>query len=265
MIIYYIFIFVIGLLVGSFLNVCIFRIPEGKSIVWPPSHCTSCNNKLRILDLVPVISYLFLRGKCRNCKEKISVQYPLVELLTAIIFLLLFIKYSFSISLIAYAYLMSILIAVFFIDLKHRIIPDGLVIAGIIGGLAIFMYNLFIPMEIYGDAKWWNPLIGSLSGSGALFIVAIIGMIAYKTDDAMGMGDVKIFIPIGLFLGWRMCIVSLILSIFAGGLSGLFLIITGIKKKKDAIPFGPFIVFAVFITIIWGWDIIKWYLSSNGL
>lgn len=256
-------IFIIGLVIGSFINVLIFRIPQEKSIITPPSSCTSCGNRLTAPDLVPVLSYVFLKGRCRHCGERISLRYPLIELLTAVIFVALFYKYGFSVPFFGFAFLMTILIAVFFIDIDHRIIPNGLVITGLIGGFAFFIYNCFNPMPgVFGDVNWWTPLVGILPGSGFLLIVALVGSFIYKTDDAMGMGDVKLLAPIGLFLGWRLCLIALFLSIVLGGVLSMLLILLRIKKRKDTVAFGPFIVIGAFVTIMWGWDLLYWYLGT---
>lgn len=264
MFIEYIFVFILGLLIGSFLNVCIYRIPKEESVVFPSSHCMSCGNRLKPLDLIPVISYIFLRGRCRYCKAKVSLRYPLVEFMTGVTFLSIVLKYEFTYEFFAYAFLMSVLIAVFFIDLDHMIIPDGLVIAGLIGGVITIIYNIFRPLEIYGDNHWWNPLMGILCGSGFLFIVALIAMKIYKSDEAFGMGDVKIFAPIGLFLGWKITIVCLFVSIILSGLISVILMILRKKGMKSTIPLGPFIVIGTFISLMWGWDLLRFYLSMNG-
>jgi leader peptidase (prepilin peptidase) / N-methyltransferase len=257
-------VFLFGLAIGSFTNVLIYRIPLEKSIVYPPSACTSCGNRLTALDLVPVFSYIFLKGRCRHCGAPVSGRYPLVELLTALIFVALFMKYGISVPFIAFAFIMTILIAVFFIDMDHRIIPDELVITGIIGGTVLVIYNCISPMTvIYGDSNWWTPVIGFFSGSLFLLLVAILGIIIYKSDDAMGMGDVKLMAPIGLFLGWKLCLAGLLLAVTIAGVVSLFLIITRIKKRRDAIPFGPFIVTGAFIAIMWGWDLINWYIGTG--
>jgi leader peptidase (prepilin peptidase)/N-methyltransferase len=261
----YVIIFVLGLIIGSFVNVLIYRIPEGKSIVYPPSACTSCGARLTAADLIPVLSYVFLRGKCRHCGERISPRYPLIELLTAVIFVILFWKYGFSVPFFAYAYLMMILTAVFFIDTEHRIIPNGLVLAGIAGGAIFFVYNCFNPMPgIFGDSKWWTPLAGLLPGSGFLLLIAILGSLIYRTEDAMGMGDVKLMAPIGLFLGWKLCIAALAVSILLGGLISMLLMLFGIKKRKDTVAFGPFIVTGAFVTIMWGWQLVQWFYGYMG-
>ncbi|HHV60462.1 MAG TPA: prepilin peptidase [Clostridiaceae bacterium] len=256
----YFFVALFGLAIGSFLNVVICRLEKGESIVSPPSHCTQCGTRLKPLDLIPVFSFIFLRGKCRYCGCKISFRYPLVELITATVFMLLFWKYGISFDFLFGIYLMSVLIAVFFIDLDTKTIPDELVVAGLLGGVFPVVCNLFYPVAIYGDRWFFNPIIGMFAASGFLFIIAVIGSLIYKTDDAMGMGDVKIFVPIGMFLGWRMSIAALVISIFLAGIAGFILLVTGKKNRKEGIPFGPFIVTAVFATLMIGWELLEWYI-----
>ncbi len=261
-IVFYVLVFLVGMITGSFLNVCIYRIPREESIVFPPSHCTSCGKVLKPIELVPILSFIFLRGKCRYCGAKISIRYPLIEILTAVIFALLFNTFGFSPDLFASAFLMSILIAVFFIDIDHRIIPNGLVLTGLIGGIIIMFYNAFTNQAIFNESSWLAHLLGILPGSGILFFVALIGLIIYKSDEAMGMGDVKIFAPIGIFLGWKLCFLALLISIVFAGVFSLLLILTGVKKRKDTIPFGPFIVAGTFVTMMWGTEILNWYIHS---
>lgn len=262
MIIYSVIIFIFGLIIGSFLNVCIYRIPRDESIVAPPSHCPDCGTRLKPFDLIPLLSYLINRGKCRYCGLKISPRYFLVELLTGIVSVALVVKYGLTVDFVAFLFLTYILIVVFFIDLDHQIIPNELVIVGLIAGAILFVYNLFLPFQIYSDNSWWNPLLGLVVGSGFLLGVSLIGLAIYKGDDVMGMGDVKIFAPIGLFLGWRMTLLALFMSVVLGGMSSLMLILLGKANRKSMIPFGPFIVGAAFITIMWGWDILNWYLGT---
>jgi len=254
-------IFITGLLIGSFLNVCIYRIPQNMSIVFPPSHCLTCGRQLTITDLVPVFSYLFLRGRCRSCKARISARYPLVELLTAIVFLLLYKQYGLTIPFFAYSLMMAAMIVVFFIDLDHMIIPDKVVLCALVAGILMAIYNLFSPLQVYGDSNWWNPLLGALLGSGFLFMVALVGSVVFKTNEAMGGGDIKLMIPIGLFLGWRLTAVTLFMAIFIAGAVGIILLILKMTSRKSHIPFGPFIVMASFIAVMWGYQIIEWYLS----
>lgn len=253
---------IFGLIIGSFLNVCIYRIPREESIVSPPSHCPKCGTSLKPLDLIPLFSFLIYRGKCRYCSVRITPRYFLVELLTGIVSVVLFVKYGLTVDFAAFVFLSYILIVVFFIDLDQLIIPNELVIIGLFGGAILFVYNIFMPFQIYSDDRWWNPLLGVVAGSGFLFCVTFIGTAIYKGDDVLGMGDVKLFAPIGLFLGWRMTLLALFISIVLGGVSSLLLILLGKANRKSMIPFGPFIVAGVFITIMWGWNILHWYVST---
>jgi len=176
---------------------------------------------------------------------------------------LLLYKYKLTVDFFAAAYLMSILIAIFFIDLEHMIIPDGLVLAGLVGGIPLVVYNLFRPIEIYGDRNWWTPLVGMLSGFVVLLFIGLVGLLIYKTDEAMGGGDIKLFAPLGLFLGWKLIIVAFLLSVFSAAIVSVILIITKVKSRKSTVPFGPFIVIGTFITYLYGWEILEWYLRSS--
>ncbi len=255
-----IFLFMTGLVFGSFFNVVIYRVPENKSIVKPRSACGACGTTLKPADLIPVFSFLLLKGKCRYCKTPISWQYPLVELITGLLFVILFLKFKLSLELLFSIYFVSILLIVFFIDLKHMIIPNGLIILGLAGGFALFTVRFFYNDTILGNAAWYSPLLGMVTTSGFLFLVALLGMLVYK-GDAMGMGDVKLYLPIGLFLGMKLGILSLVFSVFIGGITGLFLIMTGLKKRKSQIPFGPFIVAGTFLSLLFGNEILLWYLG----
>ncbi|NLM11506.1 MAG: prepilin peptidase [Clostridiaceae bacterium] len=254
------FIFITGLILGSFFNVVIYRLPKGKSIVTPRSSCGSCGTTLKPLDLIPVLSFIWLKGKCRYCKSKISFRYPLVEIITGILYVILLFKYGISIEFVFTLYLMSILIIVFFIDLDHMIIPNELVIAGLVGGIVLFVLRFWFSDSLLDGASWYSPLLGMVGTSGLLLIIALIGMAVYGTD-AFGMGDIKIFLPIGLTLGLKLSVLSLIFSVFIGGFAGLFLIITGLKNRKSHIPFAPFIVTGTFISILFGHDIASWYIG----
>lgn len=145
------------------------------------------------------------------------------------------------------------------------IIPNGLVLTGLAGGAAVFLYHAFVkPFRIYESTLWYTPLVGMVSSSGILFIIALIGLLVYKNDGAMGMGDVKIFMPIGLFLGWKLSLLTLVLSVFFGGITSLVLLILKIKGRKSAIPFGPFIVVAALFSALYGNQFLSWYLRING-
>ncbi|KGK86355.1 peptidase A24 [Desulfosporosinus sp. HMP52] len=220
----YIVIFLVGLSLSRILNICIQRIPLNQG--------------------------------------NITRRYYWVELISGFVPVFLFSKYGLSPDFAAFTFLMYILIIIFFIDLEHQIIPNELVIIAMFGGTVVFIYNLFRPFLIYSDHLWWNPLLGMVSGSGFLLAVSFFGSLLYKTEEVMGMGDVKLFAPIGLFLGWRMTLLALFISVVLGGMISLLLILLGKATRKSTIPFGPFIVIGVFITVMWGWDIAYWYLHN---
>lgn len=248
-----ILILIVGLFFGSFFNVCIYRIPREESIVFPPSHCTTCGTKLRWLELLPLLSWIFLRGRCRSCKTRISFQYPLIELTTGLLYLLLYLKFGLSGSFISYIILTSILIITTGIDIEHQIIPNGLVLIGILAGVILIITGLSV--------HWKDGLIGLLVGGGTFLIVALLSILILK-KEGMGGGDVKLMGMIGLFLGWKLTALSILLSIYAGGLIGGLLLMLKIKKRGDAIPYGPFIAVGTLISIFYGIELIEWYLNT---
>lgn len=242
------FVFIIGLVIGSFLNVCIYRIPREESIAFPPSHCTSCNAKIKPYDLIPVISYIFLKGKCRSCKEKISIIYPAIELLNGALYAAVYLKYGLTYNFFKFIFLISIFIIIGIIDLKTTDVYSSVIYTGIIGGIIFLAVGVFLKYSI------WNFLIGAAIGGG------IIGLIILLTHG-MGAGDAEICGIAGLFLGTKGAIAMLLISFVVGGILGILLIVTGKKSRKDYIPFGPFIVIATLIVIFFGNEIINWYLS----
>ncbi len=249
--------FILGIVIGSFLNVCVYRIPIGKSIVFPGSSCTSCQTKLKPIDLIPVFSWLFLRGRCRYCSEKISARYVLIELLNGLLYLLLYLKLGLTFEFVASAYFTSLMIIVFVIDLEHMIIPNKIVIAGIVGGIPVISYNSFYSYKIYLNSSFWNPIIAAVASFVLLLLIALISIIIYKGSSGLGMGDVKIFVPIGLFLGLEYTGLCLLLASVIGSVVGIFLIITKRKNRKSPIPFGPFIALSVVIIFFFGENIFK--------
>jgi leader peptidase (prepilin peptidase)/N-methyltransferase len=246
-------IFLFGLLLGSFFNVCIYRIPREESIIFPPSHCTVCGTQLKWLDLFPLFSWLFLRGRCRTCNSSISFQYPLVEFVTGLLYLLLFLKFGFSGSFISYLILASILIITTGIDIEHQIIPNGLVLIGVIAGISLILTG--------ASVNWLDGLIGFFVGGGIFLLVALLSVWILK-KEGMGGGDVKLMGMIGLFMGWKLTALSILLSIYAGGLIGGVLLLLKIKKRGDAIPYGPFIAVGTLISIFYGNELISWYINT---
>lgn len=241
-----------GLVIGSFLNVCIYRIPREESIVFPSSHCPNCGTKLKAYDLVPLLSYIVQRGKCRYCGEKISPQYPIVELLNSLVYILIYNKFGLSLSFIFYGIIFSILIVIAFIDLKEMIIPDILVILIIIITI-IYKVLLFL---LYSKSPDLLNSIGGLVLSSLLFVLIIL-----VSKGGMGGGDVTLIGSLGFILGIKNIFLTIFLSFILGAIISVILLITKIKGKKDPIPFGPFIILGFFITLFWGEDLINWYLS----
>ena len=247
LIIIYAFIFTFGLLIGSFLNVCIYRIPEKISVAKGFSFCPSCNSRVLPYDLLPVISYIALRGKCRSCKSKISIQYPIVELLTGLLFGLIFLQYGLSLSGLTTSILVSILIAISFIDLKHQIIPDGLVLIIFFVGIGNIFLSGKSPIE---------HIIGFFAVSLLLLLVAVL------SNGGMGGGDIKLMAAAGLFLGWKLIVLSLILASIVGSVISIFLLATKKADRKSMIPFGPFLSIGILLSSLYGDAIINWYLAN---
>lgn len=238
---------IIGLILGSFLNVCIYRIPKGKSISYPPSHCPKCESRLKPIELIPILSYIFNRGKCRYCGEGISPQYPIVELLNGFIYLMLYLKFGLTTLFFKYAILSSLLIVISFIDFKYQIIPDRLNLLCLSIGILFTI--------LYGD-KWLalNSALGLIIGGGLFLIIAVV------TKGAMGGGDIKLMGALGLCLGWKYTLLISFLSFIIGAILSIFLLAFKIKGRKDYIPFGPFISIAAVVAMMYGEELIQMYL-----
>ncbi|MFN8627446.1 MAG: A24 family peptidase [Candidatus Binatia bacterium] len=241
----------VGAAIGSFLNVCIWRIPGGQSIVYPPSHCPSCDTAISPRDNIPLLSYALLRGRCRSCNDPISSRYPLVEGLTGIALVLLFYRFGLSPQLAVYGIFVAALIVISFIDLDHQIIPDVISLPGIVLGL------------IFAAVGYGPPLldsaIGVLVGGGILYAVAA-GYHALTGREGMGGGDIKLLAMIGAFLGWQAVFVTLILGSFTGSIIGIALILLQGKDSRVPIPFGPFLACGALCALAFGDALIRWYL-----
>ena len=244
---------IFGALVGSFLNVCIYRMPKGESIITPGSHCPRCKKPIRFYDNVPLISY-FLLGEMPTLQRTISLQYPLVEGMTALSSFFLFIKFGLSWSYLFYFAFVAGLIVITVIDLFHQIIPDVISLPGIGVGL---LASLILP-----DLTFLNSLIGMLLGGGSLFVVATLYQWLFKREG-MGGGDVKLLAMIGAFLGWKAVILTILLSSLIGSITGMIVMVAKGKDFKYAIPFGPFLSLGAVISLFYGEKIITWYLYLN--
>jgi len=245
---------IFGALIGSFLNVCIFRLPKEESIISPGSHCPHCKNQIKFYDNIPLISYLLLRGKCRYCKGLISTQYPLVEGITALSSLVLFMRFGPSLTYIIYFAFVAALIVITVIDLYHQIIPDVVSLPGVGVGL---LASLVIPQITFFDS-----LVGTLLGGGSLFLVATLYQWLFKREG-MGGGDVKLLAMIGAFLGWKAVILTILLGSLIGSIIGIIIMVLKGKDFKYAIPFGPFLSLGAVIALFYQAEIINWYLYLN--
>ncbi len=246
------FVFLLGAVIGSFLNVCIYRIPAGDSIVSPGSRCPGCGTEIRWYRNIPILSFLFLRGRCAACGMRISPRYPLVEALTGILFVLVFFHFGFRWATPVYWVFTAALVAITFIDLDHQIIPDNISLPGIPIG---FLCTFLIPW-----ISWTDSLFGILLGGGSLFLVAAIYELLTK-KEGMGGGDIKLLAMIGAFLGWQGVLPVIFLGSFAGSLVGVPLMLIGKSGGKTAIPFGPFLALGALIWLLWGSALVHWYLS----
>lgn len=253
----YTFLILFGLIIGSFINVCVFRLPRERSVVMPRSFCPKCRTPIKWYDNVPLISYILLLGRCRHCGRPISPRYPLIELLSAL--LSWFTYYHFNAwtpYLIYYLLLISPLIVVTFVDLEHRIIPDIISIPGIVAGAL----SSFILMH----GKWTeigvDILLGIVVGGGFLAIVGL-GYEWIKKREGLGGGDIKLAAMLGAFFGWKGIIFILFLSSILGSIVGITLIV-GLKKgMKYPIPYGPFLATGAVVYLFWGDAILNWYLG----
>lgn len=242
---FYCLILLLGLLIGSFLNVCIYRIPRKESIVKGSSHCTVCNTRIKAYDLIPVFSFLILRGKCRNCKSKISIRYPLVELTNFILYALILFTYGVSLQTVLYCALASTLIVISMIDSDTQEIPNGLI---------LFLLCLSPLSFIINEIPFWHKLIGFFAASGILFILTCL-------TDGFGGGDIKLMAACGLLIGYRNILLALFIGIIIGGIIGAFHLLK--KREKGAtMPFGPSLSIGIMVASLYGDMIIRWYVET---
>lgn len=244
--------FIFGTIIGSFLNVCIVRIPNRASIVFPGSQCPNCGYSIRFYDNIPLVSYILLGGRCRSCKTPISMRYFIVELLMGLLTVLVSFHFGFSLVFILCMVFTAALVVITCIDLQHQIIPDCISLPGIPLG---FLCSFFLPW-----ITWIDSLLGILIGGGVLYAFAL-GYYLLKKKEGMGGGDIKMLAMIGAFLGWQGALATLILASIAGSLIGILLIVVKGKNFKYAVPFGPFLALGAFCTLLYGERLINWYCS----
>lgn len=240
-----------GLAVGSFLNVCIVRLPRHESLIWPGSQCPSCGRSLRWFENVPVVSYAILAGRCRTCRTPISLVYPAVELITPALFVLQYWQLGWQPLLWVRLVFTSAMVVLLVVDLQHRILPNAITVPGIGVGVAA---SLFV------EPGWREALVGVALGGGALFALAE-AYYRLRGEEGLGMGDVKMLAMIGAFLGWRLMLVTLFLGSVLGSVVGLAMLAFGLADSKYALPLGSFLAIGAVVAAVSGEPLIAWYLS----
>ncbi|WP_447978142.1 prepilin peptidase [Candidatus Nitrospira bockiana] len=243
---------VLGLLVGSFLNVCIHRLPRRESVAWPPSRCPACRSRIGPLDNIPVISYLVLRGRCRRCSARISWRYPLVETLNGSGYAVIVWHFGLGWPAAAYAILVSALLTVTFIDLDHQIIPDRITLPGI--ALGLLAGATILPVGFIG------ALAGMLLGGGVLWALAVVSPYLFG-KEGMGGGDIKLLAMIGAFLGWKPVVLTILIGAVIGAVVGISLIACKIMRRDQYLPFGPFLALGAVISLFFHQELFHWYFG----
>lgn len=243
---------IVGALIGSFLNVCIYRLPRGGSILWPGSHCPACGKAIAFYDNIPVLSYLFLVGRCRACRVPIPVRYPIVEAANSIGYLVILWTFGSTWTAVLYALLYSALLVVTGTDLTHKIIPNVITLPGI--GMGLLGAATVLPVGII------NALLGVAVGGGILWALAWASPYLFG-KEGMGGGDIKLLAMIGAFLGWKATLLTIMIGSLSGSVIGVSLIALGFLKRNEYLPFGPFLVFGALLSMFYAEPLLTWYQS----
>ena len=239
--------FIYGIIFGSFFNVVGLRVPKKESIVSLPSHCTICDQKIGVIDLIPVFSYIILKGKCRGCGSRISLFYPLMEILTGGLFVLSYLILGVGSELIVAIIFMSLLVIITVSDMAYMLIPDKVLLPF---AIALCGIRILIPLN-----PWWDSILGALIGFGVLYFIALV------SKGGMGGGDIKLFFVIGLVLGTVNTLLTLVLAAFIGSIVGIIILKRTGQGRKTPVPFGPSISLAAVISYFWGADFVEWYVT----
>lgn len=246
-----------GLVIGSFLNVCIWRLPRKESIVSPPSSCPSCGARIRAWDNIPVLSYLLLLGRCRSCKVRIPARYPFVEAINALFYVAVLWRFGPGLHAIALSALASALIVITLIDMDHQIIPDKITLPGIALGLLCGWLILPDPFMRHVALGWQASLIGAVAGFTLFYAIAVL------SRGGMGGGDIKFMAMAGAVTGWKGVLLTTFMGSFVGSIYGLSLVAFKGKGRKAKVPFGPFLAMGCLITLFMGQEILGWYLDAG--
>ncbi|MBN1355478.1 prepilin peptidase [bacterium] len=256
--------FVLGLAIGSFLNVVICRVPENRSIIRPSSHCPSCRHQLKAWENIPLLSYAVLRGKCHGCGTRISLQYPLVELATGLMFAAVACRYGFTFSTMVYSVFTAFLIALSVIDYHTKLLPDAITLPGVLFAVFISILSLHPFLRPHWDVHPWRAFLGVVAGAGPLLLIAWV-YLRITGREGMGMGDIKLMIFAGALLGPGKAVLSLFLGALTGTLVGIPVSLVKGGTRHTEIPFGPFLSLGAWISAMWGGDLVAWYLRFSHL
>lgn len=246
-IVWSVFFFIYGIVFGSFFNVVGLRVPKNESIVSPPSHCTVCDRRLTIVDLIPVFSFLALRGKCRGCGTKISPIYPFMELITGILFVLSYLHFGFTLELVVAIIFLSMLVMITVSDIAYMLIPNKILLPF---GIGLVVLRIFSPLT-----PWWDSFLGAAVGFLVLLLIAIV------SKGGMGGGDIKLFFVIGLVLGTQLTLLTLFLAALIGSIVGIIHLRRTRQGRKTPVPFGPSIAAAAVICYFYGSELVHWYIK----
>jgi leader peptidase (prepilin peptidase)/N-methyltransferase len=239
---------VLGLMLGSFLNVVIARLPERRSLWAPRSACPGCGTPIAWYDNVPLLSFVLLRGRCRACAAPIPWRYPLVEAATAALFALAWVEFGPTLQFVVAAALLAALVAITAIDLRHQIIPDAITLPGILAGITANVATRHL--------AWADVALGIAVGGGVFFIIIVL------SRGGMGAGDMKLGAMLGAFLGWKLALFALMVGVVVGGVWAVALMALGLRGRKDAIPFGPFLALGGTAAVFWGEGVVRWYVAG---
>ncbi len=248
----YVLAFLFGAIIGSFLNVCIHRLPGRESIIWPASRCPACQQPIAVYDNIPLASFLWLRGRCRACGARISLRYPVIEFINGAGYSLLLWQFGPGWPAVIYAALFSALLVVTAIDLEHQIIPDVITLPGL--GLGLLSASTVLPVG------FWNSLAGILVGGGLLWILAWLSPYLFG-KEGMGGGDIKLLAMIGAFLGWRPVLLTVMVGAVVGSVVGVGLIGLKVLRRDEYIPFGPFLALGAVVALLFQQELLSWYLG----
>jgi leader peptidase (prepilin peptidase)/N-methyltransferase len=249
----YILAFIFGSVIGSFLNVCIYRMPRSMSIIAPSSRCPSCNIPIKAYDNIPILSYVLLGGRCRVCKARIPLRYPLVEFLNAALYVSVLWRFGLEWHTVVYFIFCSALVVITFVDLDFQIIPDRITLPGILIGLiagSLLMPDPFMRNALLGLKA---SVIGLFAGGGLFYAIAVL------SKGGMGGGDIKMMAMVGGLMGWKSVLLTIFLGILTGAIFGITLMIFKGKGRKTKIPFGPFLALGTLIALFYGQEIFHWY------